>query len=55
MSEFAHTLLANTEFFEENKLILDGKGIGKVFHKTETYKDSLRVLNSKSVTLSFKC
>ena len=50
MSDFAHTLLTNTEYLKENILILDGKGIDKFFHKIKNYKESLRILNSENDT-----
>ena len=50
ISEFADTLLANTQYLEENILVLDGRSMAKFFHKMENYKDALRVLNSKNDT-----
>ena len=48
LSEFAHTLLANIEYLEENASVLDGQGMAKFFRKVDNYKDALRILNSKN-------
>ena len=50
LSEFAHTLLTNFEYLEENISVPDGQGMATFFRKIDNYKDALRILNSKNDT-----